>query len=110
MRLQRGPSVSLDFTHLARPQVRNLSQLSLGSLALDQLGISGQRDEVGLKPHGHSFGTPDWAKPEPPTLECAATVPLTVMAEWLCPGLWTPDVWSYVPTPQLQSVWGTAGG
>lgn len=47
-----GVPVSLDFTHLARPQVRNLSQLSLGSLVLDQLGISGQRDEVGLKPHG----------------------------------------------------------
>lgn len=42
-------------------------------------------------------------------LACAASVPLTAMAGWLCSGLWTTDVWSDVATPQLQSAWGTAG-
>lgn len=39
------------------------------------------------------------SEPGPPTLACAATVPLTVGAEQLCPGPWSPDVWSYVAPP-----------
>lgn len=58
-----------------RPQVHTLGlsppQLPLHSLALGQLGVRGQSDEVGLKPHDHSSRPAPGAEgtePEPLTL------------------------------------------
>lgn len=82
--------VQLDLSaHLARPRACP-SPAPLGPPGLGPGGVSGQRGD------DPSSGSQAGLR-----ARASDSVPLTVGAAQLCPGLWTPDAWSYVPPHEV---------